>query len=992
MNRAENKDNIYNRIFNGIAFAIGIVVVLLIILFVVIMIRTHGNAKLDGWHQDIHLNWMHIEEDGTKIPIEEAQIDEHNKQVYETILPQYIKPGAAIAFHTGLLTDVYINGKLRMRYDGSENPFQGSAVKNMLFVVPLFSSDCNATMRVVRYDKYGNDALPGIYYGDTIGIYNEFSSDNRYGIYFAIAIAIVALIIAFACFFLGKRLGGNKTLAVLCFGVFGIAVWMVFNNDTFQYLFNTQYIDGIYAYLTIMLICFPFMYYVNMVQEKRYSKWYCAAAILQVITFGVVSFLQFSDIMDFSVTLLPMNIVQMLIILLMLVTIIIDTVKRHKNSFRLVNCGLAGLAFSGVLEVLNINFWHVAFEGFFLDVGLLTLLVMIYIFGRSYVEKSAIVAESATKASKMKSSFLANMSHEIRTPINAIMGMNDMILREEISEEVRGYSNSIKSASNNLLYLINDILDFSKIEAGKLELTKEEYKLGDVVRDVVNAIRVKIDDKGLKLNIEIDEELPSVLYGDSTRVYQIMSNILGNAAKYTQKGDILFKLNGEVIEDVLELEITIKDTGIGIREEDKPRLFDKFERLDVLKNRGVEGAGLGLAIAKELISMMDGEISFDSTYGQGTTFYIMIRQVIVDRSELGKINFSSAKREAENKYIAKFVAPKANILIVDDNELNLMVAKGLLKKTYMNVDICKSGFEMLERVVRKQYHIILLDHMMPEMDGIETLRRFKNLEGNMCKDAPVIAMTANAIKGAKENYISEGFNDYISKPVKSEDLEQIIYNYLPEKLICNNIEEIIARQSLVVPPMEEFDLEYARKLLGNEEILIDVICELFKYLPKVKDKLNILFDGIENEEILQTYCVEVHALKSSTASAGALLLSKMARILERSATNKEIDRIRIMHPILIEEIEKHYKVIAESGVVVISNDKTEDDNRVEIVLKNIMECLEQKKYNSLDLLVDEMNEYIYPTDLEKQIVEIMNYLDDFEYESAYRCLCEMFDR
>ena len=390
--------------------------------------------------------------------------------------------------------------------------------------------------------------------------------------------------------------------------------------------------------------------------------------------------------------------------------------------------------------------------------------------------------------------------------------------------------------------------------------------------------------------------------------------------------------------------------------------------------------------------MMDGEISFDSTYGQGTTFYIMIRQVIVDRSELGKINFSSAKREAENKYIAKFVAPKANILIVDDNELNLMVAKGLLKKTYMNVDICKSGFEMLERVVRKQYHIILLDHMMPEMDGIETLRRFKNLEGNMCKDTRIIAMTANAIKGAKENYINEGFDDYISKPVKSEDLEQIIYNYLPDKLICNNIEEVIARQSLVVPPMEEFDLEYARKLLGNEEILIDVICELFKYLPKVKDKLNTLFDGIENEEILQTYCVEVHALKSSTASAGALLLSKMARILERSATNKEIDRIRIMHPILIEEIEKHYKVIAESGVVVISNDKTEDDNRVEIVLKNIMECLEQKKYNSLDLLVDEMNEYIYPTDIEKQIVEIMNYLDDFEYESAYRCLCEMFGR
>lgn len=388
--------------------------------------------------------------------------------------------------------------------------------------------------------------------------------------------------------------------------------------------------------------------------------------------------------------------------------------------------------------------------------------------------------EAAQDANEAKSRFLANMSHEIRTPINAIMGMNELILRESKEASTIEYAQNIASASESLLGIINDILDLSKIESGKMEVVPANYSLRTLITDCCKMIEGRASAKKLELIIDADKTTPCNLYGDDVRLHQIITNILTNAVKYTHEGSVTLRIRWKSAGDgkKILLIVSVEDTGIGISDENKEKLFGSFERFDNEKNKGIEGTGLGLAITKQLVELMDGNIGVYSTIGKGSLFYVEIPQEIAALGELGDININ--KRTQNTVYKEKLAAPDKRILVVDDVKVNLKVIEGLLKKTLIQIETADGGAKCIEKAYNKKYDVILLDHMMPEIDGEDALKEIRK-EGCINHDTPVIVLTAYVMAGARERYIEKGFDDYLSKPVSGEDLEDMLIKYIKKE-------------------------------------------------------------------------------------------------------------------------------------------------------------------------------------------------------------------
>lgn len=391
---------------------------------------------------------------------------------------------------------------------------------------------------------------------------------------------------------------------------------------------------------------------------------------------------------------------------------------------------------------------------------------------RSY-EREVSEAQEANRA---KTDYLSRMSHEIRTPVNSIYGMNEMILRESSELDIINYASDIKASAEVLVGIINDVLDLSKIESGKMELVNENYHIRTLLDNVFNMINVKAKEKRLTFTHTVADDIPSVLYGDAVRIHQILLNLLSNAIKYTPSGLVAFKVNCRKRQNDVSLYFEVKDTGIGIREEDIPRLFEAFERIDKVKNHGIQGTGLGLNITAQLLKLMGSSLKVESTYGVGSTFSFRLMQKIVDDEPIG--DFDDNKVKEISKYNTMFIAPNARILIVDDNAINRKVFVKLLKQTRVMISEVESGQQCLDIICRNHFDLIFLDHLMPEMDGIETLHRMKELENNKCKDTPVIMLTANAMAGAKQEYLKEGFTDFLAKPIIPQELEKMVAKYL----------------------------------------------------------------------------------------------------------------------------------------------------------------------------------------------------------------------
>ena len=514
------------------------------------------------------------------------------------------------------------------------------------------------------------------------------------------------------------------------------------------------------------------------------------------------------------------------------------------------------------------------------------------------------LADKYAAASQAKSRFLANMSHEIRTPINGIMGMNAILLDElnaGNTMEARQYAVNINSASQTLLSIINDILDISKIESGKMELIPVEYEIFSVLNDCYNMTFSRAEEKGLKFFMDIDPNIPSVLYGDEVHFRQIINNFLSNAVKYTPSGHVTLSLK-ELSRSggMVKLSVEISDTGIGIKPEDINKLFGNFTRLDEQKNRNIEGTGLGLALTEKLVKLMGGEITVKSEYGRGSVFGAVITQEIVNSAPVG--DFSERYNVFVDQHKEKSDAADlhgVSILVVDDVEMNIQVVKGMLKRTQADVDTAYSGGECLEKIAEKHYDIIFLDHMMPEMDGIETFERMKQLE-HKNKNTPVIILTANALVGAKEMYLETGFVDYLSKPVRRDELIDMIIKYIPRNAVQSNSAKIKAEEregssasDKNAGLAERFPMLDTKVGMGycmdDEEFYTEMIETYLR-----GDKRQVIENAYETEN-WNDYETYVHALKSTSLNIGAVTLSEHAKALEYAAKDGDFDYIKENH-------------------------------------------------------------------------------------------------
>lgn len=511
--------------------------------------------------------------------------------------------------------------------------------------------------------------------------------------------------------------------------------------------------------------------------------------------------------------------------------------------------------------------------------------------------------QEAEAANMAKSSFLANMSHEIRTPINAILGMNEMILREEKDPAIRGYAGNIQASGNSLLSIVSDVLDISKIESGKLEIIPVDYEVNSLISDCCNMAAGRAKAKELELLVECADNVPMKLCGDETHIRQIIMNLLTNAVKYTEKGTVKLIVSGRFTDGGFVLKVDVSDTGIGIAEENLPQLFTQFQRFDLQRNRNIEGTGLGLSIVKRLCDLMSGTITARSVLGSGSTFTVELPQKVVDSTPCGGVNLNYSAG-AEHEYHHSFEAPEAKILAVDDLPVNLLVIANLLKETRIKIDTAGSGRECLDKCSQQKYDLILMDHMMPEMDGVQTFEKLHGDKSSPNFETPVIMLTANALAGMREQYMDVGFADYVSKPVRGAKLEEAIRRNLPESLIKPASPEIPAEAVSTEPSgfadicgaVPELNVNAALQYCcGSAELLNDLLHDFTE-----NDHFSDLKAAFEKKR-WEDYRRHAHSLKSTSLMIGLTGLSERARASELALKGGCTEFAELNHDSLIEE-------------------------------------------------------------------------------------------
>lgn len=850
----------------------------------------------DYWVETFDSGWVHVQNDDTRIPIEVPgtfDVPHGEIAIVENILPTPISTSTWLCIRTSKQDmAVYIDGTLRNSFSTKlTRPFGIASASTYLFI-ELGPNDAGKeiTIEMSSNSSYSG-VMRSILYGDKMGIIVNIFNDNYIILIFAVLMLVLGFGTVLLSFALQRHTDNPLYLRYLGWCVIAVSLWVAMQSKMKQAFFPNVSVTSAFSEFVLFFVPISFCIYIDNIQKRRYHYAYlffelCALLFgLSATGLIITSTVDQGDINPAVYTLLGC------LILLFFTTVSIDIIKKHLHEYLYVAYGIVGLLLTSILQILQSLNRYRLFNGSIICVGCMFLLIMACVQAVLDIVRSNQEKKQALYESEAKAKFLASMSHEIRTPINAVLGIDELIAKESTESNIKEYAEDIRVAGRSLLAIINDILDFSKLEAGRMSIVPMEYDLASVINDSCSMMRVKSDEKGLAFKTICDESLPSRLFGDEVRIRQILTNLLSNAIKYTHEGTVTLLMGGKKDDSGhYMLEIVVKDTGIGIKKENIPLLFDSFSRVDDDATHKIEGTGLGLSIVHNLVELMHGTIQVSSHYGKGSIFTVCIPQGIISDLPMGDLT-----NAYNNKHISytsdDLVAPDASILVVDDVPVNLKVFCGLLKDTMINIDTATSGRESLRKIRANTYDIIFLDHMMPDLDGIETLKLIKENALIKKRNTPIIMLTANAILGAKEEYLQHGFDDYLSKPIQKDRLIKIVRQYLPDELILT--QENLTEHQDETPIIERIDFLNTELGLsfynGDINFYLEIVEAVLEadYSQKIQNFYEI--------EDWHNYQILVHSLKSSSKSIGAEELSAKALALESAAKIKDIDFIHDNH-------------------------------------------------------------------------------------------------
>lgn len=862
-------------------YFVAIVIGIFAFLFLAQIFMPDEREKFQSECREFESSWVRILDNGERVPIVyPGNVDAERGEIVTiaTTIPDNISEGEAICFTPVWQdVDIYVDGVQRVHYNTKDSRLFGTNSPQRNIFLYLHSSDAGKelVMEFSSETKYAGN-MRTTYIGDTLSIWMFFVRESGIHVIIAVFMAFMSLFCIIISLVL--KLVYHKTLSIgyLAWMIFFCALWVLSEVDIRQLLIPNISSFTSLTYWCLMVLPIPLILYMNEIQEYRYKKLYTLPLVYACIIVGVGTLLQVFDLVHFVQQLIFVHIGIAIVIICVISTITRDMINKKAKNYYPVAIGAYGLLATSVGEIV-LYYMDIGLTlGTVLLIGLMFLLIMAIIKTGQDLLRSEQNKQEAIVARASQAKFLANMSHEIRTPINAVIGMNEMILRENEVDTIQEYARNIQNASSMLLALVNDILDFSKIESGQLELVEDNYSIAGLIQTEILLLKARANEKVINTGLDINPHIPSVLYGDELRIKQIVTNVLSNAVKYTQVGSVSFTADFAWTDvDTINLKFIVADTGSGIHKEDLSKLFDSFKRLEENKNRNIEGTGLGLNIAKQLVDLMQGDIQVESEYGKGSTFTIIIPQKVVDKAPMGSLAVAVKKLQKTKKTEQKrFVAPEVKVLAVDDNSMNLAVIKGLLKRTKVQLDTVGSGKECLALTAEKKYDLILMDHMMPDLDGVETLRRIRKDKTNPNCDTVVIALTANAIAGCREMYINYGFDEYISKPIEIDKLEGLMLQLLPDT-------SGTPKQLLTID--KKAGLSY---VMDSEELyreILQAFCEqVEEYLPQLKT--------CYEEKNWAAYAVLAHAIKGNARNIGALEFSEFSKKQEFAAkgNNEEV--------------------------------------------------------------------------------------------------------